>query len=624
MTDVQERRAKGAGRVELAALVEICGNEPGIPAFEAEAVDVSARGMHLRTAYLPQEGAPLVCRFEEHGREIIVEGVVAWRREADRGGEFGIKFTALDSRSVDALRELVKANVKERDGAPGDSGSRVRLHIEGLGSPMKARVREGTRKKVQVGSSLEFLRVGRKLEVEDLEAGERRIARIDGVDVTIDPQTQVPQLVVGLRYEGEADEDTPQPSVMDLGADRVKPATMRLDAKAVTASPAASPDDPEPSGDLPETAGGDDDDDVDESAGGAVPAATLAARRLGQAAENAGQVAKHASEAAIRAGSGALRGFGQLLKGAGSKVSAMRDKEARAPRRTTAPPPDGKVSVEGKRLRPQAAARTSEASETPVEGNPSRSKKRVAAGAAVVLVLATGVGFAFRGGSKPDAVATASSANVPKALPATTALPANAQGAGSSEQAVTASVPLFGPTPLATLEPAPLGPPPGADAEVTEASERRAASEAAPEVAPDEAFIDAPVKASSRSGSKKMSETGSAEKAAAAVAQPEDVPAWGKGRMNLPVIHRIRLDAPGAVIRGAVDPMGFTVLIPERKMMESGAAIGQRDARIAKLRTTNTPGGAQLRVSFRNAVPAYRVRLRRDYLELLISSPEKK
>ncbi len=624
MTDVQERRARGAGRVELAALVEICGNEPGIPAFEAEAMDVSARGMHLRTAYLPQEGTPLVCRFEEHGREIIVEGVVAWRREAERGGEFGIKFTALDSRSVDALRELVKSNVKERDGAAGDSGSRVRLHIEGLGSPMKARVREGSRKKVQVGSSLEFLKVGRKLEVEDLEAGERRIARIDGVDVTIDPQTQVPQLVVGLRYEGMDEEDTPQPSVMDLGADPVRPSAMRIDAKSVTASP-ASTDDPTPSGDLPETAAdGENDDDVDESAGGALPAATLAARRLGQAAENAGQVAKNASEAAIRAGSGALRGFGQLLKGAGSKVSAMRDKDARAPRRTTAPPPDGKVSVEGKRLRPQASAR-SEAAEAPVESKARRSKKRAAAGAAVALVLVTGVGFAFRGSSKPSAAAAASSANVLAALPPTTALPANASQT-SSGQPVTASVPLFGPTPLATLEPAPLGPPPGADAEMTEASERRAAAAAAPDVAPDEEFVDAPAK--DRSASSKAKKSGGssvAEKAGAAIGgKPEDVPAWGKGRMNLPVIHRIRLDAPGAAIHGAVDPMGFTVLIPERKMMESGTGIRQRDDRIAKLRTTNTPGGAQLRVSFKSSVPAYRVRLRRDYLEILISSPEKK
>ena len=106
MTQAQERRAEGQGRLAVETLVEVVGNEPGIPAFEAESVDVSARGMHLRTAYLPDEGAPLVCRFEENGREIVVEGVVAWRREGARGGEFGVEFTALDARSVDALRDL--------------------------------------------------------------------------------------------------------------------------------------------------------------------------------------------------------------------------------------------------------------------------------------------------------------------------------------------------------------------------------------------------------------------------------------------------------------------------------------------------------------------------------------
>ena len=106
MTQAQERRAEGQGRMPVETLVEVVGNEPGIPAFEAESVDVSARGMHLRTAYLPDEGAPLVCRFEENSREIVVEGVVAWRREGARGGEFGVEFTALDARSVDALREL--------------------------------------------------------------------------------------------------------------------------------------------------------------------------------------------------------------------------------------------------------------------------------------------------------------------------------------------------------------------------------------------------------------------------------------------------------------------------------------------------------------------------------------
>src|SRR5438034_8564347 len=149
MTQAQERRAEGHGRMPVETLVEVVGNEPGIPAFEAESVDVSSPGMHLRTAYLPDEGAPLVCRFEEQGREIVVEGVVAWRREGARGGEFGIEFTALDARSVDALRDMCEGADKPQaeaqqvsaapQAAPHGSGTKVRLHIDGLGSPMKAR-----------------------------------------------------------------------------------------------------------------------------------------------------------------------------------------------------------------------------------------------------------------------------------------------------------------------------------------------------------------------------------------------------------------------------------------------------------------------------------------------------
>src|SRR6188472_1248462 len=241
MTQAEERRTEGQGRMLVETLVEVVGNEPGIPAFEAESVDVSARGMHLRTAYLPDEGAPLVCRFEEHGREIVVEGVVAWRREGTRGGEFGVEFTALDSRSVDALRELCDGADKPQAEAeqqaapqepPHDSGAKVRLHIDGLGSPMKARVRSGDPHRVQVGSNLEFLKVGRRLEIEDLERGGRRTAHIDSVNVAIDPDTKVPQLVVALRYEG-VEETTPEPSVADLSG-QMQPRTLRIPSEDVS------------------------------------------------------------------------------------------------------------------------------------------------------------------------------------------------------------------------------------------------------------------------------------------------------------------------------------------------------------------------------------------------------
>ena len=85
MSACDERRIQGIKRVPVATLVEICGNEPGVPAFEAESLDVSGRGMHVKTAYVPNVGDPLICRFENRGHEIVAEGVVAWRREGQTG-----------------------------------------------------------------------------------------------------------------------------------------------------------------------------------------------------------------------------------------------------------------------------------------------------------------------------------------------------------------------------------------------------------------------------------------------------------------------------------------------------------------------------------------------------------
>jgi hypothetical protein len=470
MMDIQERRAKGAGRVAIDTLVEICGNEPGIPAFEAEALDVSARGMHLRTAYLPEEGAPLVCRFEDHGREIVVEGLVAWRKESEKGGDFGVSFTALDSRSVEALKTLLRTGEGESGGSADPSdGSKVRLHIEGLGSPMKARIRGGSgTQKIQVGSSLEFLKVGRRLEVEDVEAGSRRAALIDGVEVLINPKTSVPQLVVALRYDGVS-EDTPEPTTTDL-SDRDAPAEgLRLSADAVTTDAGKNDDvDPEPSGDQPE-ASEDEDDDLDAG----VSAATRAARKLGDAAENAGVAARDASARAARWGAAAFQGIGKAL---GGTLAGMK-KKAPEKRRSTAPAPESSHSTESRRLRPQSGK--SEPPPAPVRKRPA--PKHVAIGAAAAVLLGTVGAMALRSGSSPQAKAPDASTATPAtpAVPVAPAAPAAAPLTPSMPGSpVTANVPLFGPTPLATLEPAPLGPPPTGDAATEEALELAAAKAA--------------------------------------------------------------------------------------------------------------------------------------------------
>jgi hypothetical protein len=609
-TQAQERRTEGQGRMPVETLVEVVGNEPGIPAFEAESVDVSSRGMHLRTAYLPDEGAPLVCRFEEHGREIVVEGVVAWRREGARGGEFGVEFTALDARSVDALRELCSGGEKAESEAepaaapaepPHGSGTKVRLHIDGLGSPMKARVRSGDPQRVQVGSSLEFLKVGRRLEIEDLERGGRRTAHIDSVNVAIDPESRVPQLVVALRYEGAAgaEESTPEPSVADLSGE-LQPRTLRI-----------------PSEDVSVASGAPADDQIEDEGDREVEALR---GKLGVAATHAGVAAVSAGKRMAALSSSAATNFSGWLRGATAKVGEMAKREKPPARRTTAPAPSA-PATQGQRLRPQsgekaAAAATPKAGLTAARTAWSNlpKKKKLMASAGVAVMLATIVALASHRSAPPPGAEAA----LPKAEPAVVGAAAAAAPAGmaapveaapnalsEANGVVSADVPLFGATPMATMEPAPLAPPPsGASEEAAEKAEAKASVSAA---ADDESFPE-----EGDSKSKQASK------------KPEDVAPWGRGKVTNPVIHRLRLDSAGDALQGSLQPTGFTVVVPNRKVMEQGAAIAKRDPRIARVRTVNTPNGAQITFQFKDGVPAYRARLRRDFIEILVGAAEPK
>jgi hypothetical protein len=606
MTQAQERRADGQSRMAVETLVEVVGNEPGTPAFEAESVDVSARGMHLRTAYLPDQGAPLVCRFEEQGREIVVEGVVAWRREGARGGEFGVEFTALDASSVGALRELcdgddaAKAESRpEAQEAPHANGAKVRLHIDGLGSPMKARVRSGDTSRVQVGSSLEFLKVGRRLEIEDLERGGRRTAHIDSVNVAIDPQNKVPQLVVALRYDG-AEETTPEPSVADLSGS-AQPRTLRIPSEAVSVSRSSNDDSIEDEGDR----------EVEALRG-----------KLGVAATHAGEAAMSAGKRVAALSSAAVTGLSDMLRGAAAKAKEASQREKPPQRRTTAPAPTPPAAT-GQRLRPQSGAAAAE----PAQAKPGAAalagawtalpkKKKVMASAGVAVALATVLALATRQGAPPPGA----EATLPKAeaVVGNAASTAAAPTPGAKLEApnalteangvVSADVPLFGAQPMATMEPAPLAPPPGSDSASEEAAEKAAAKASVSAAADDESFSDDDSKSGKTKSSKK----------------PEDVAPWGRGKLTTPVIHRLRLDAAGDALQGSLQPTGFTVVVPNRKVMEEGAAIAKRDPRIARVRTVNTPNGAQITVQFKDGIPAYKTRLRRDFVEILLGAPEPK
>ena len=220
--EIDERRAHGS-RVAFDAMVEV--GSAGGPSFEARAVDVSEDGMHLRTTFLPEIGQPLTCRFETGPESsVLASGEVVWRQEEGDGGEFGVRFTDLDNDSAGALAKLALTPIPQEKKVES-SGTKVRLHIDGLGSPMRARVKGASKKELTVGSELGFLQVGKELELEDAASGAKRPARIDRVDVEIDPETKIPQLVVSLKYEDDGaaaavdvdmDRDTDIDDVEDL------------------------------------------------------------------------------------------------------------------------------------------------------------------------------------------------------------------------------------------------------------------------------------------------------------------------------------------------------------------------------------------------------------------------
>lgn len=613
MSEAGERRTLNVARVDLTTLVDICVQDGSLSPFQAQSANVSGRGMHVRTSFLPEIGEDLVCRFEHDGTEILVEGRVAWRAEGADSGEFGIQFTALDASSAEILRSLGQspkahgsnqrrslvprlfALDDEDEGghdfvAPGD---RVRLHIEGLAGPMKACVHDGTPRKVRVGSSLEFLKVGRSLKIEDVEGGQSRGAHVDSVNVVLNPTTSVPELVVMLRYEGMS--PTPPPAMAEQAKD---PKHLRAQARTAAFSE--------------EDEGEDFDSEIDGDPLPAPlrPAAEALRARLGGAVHSASSALERTKDIMSDVAASARDRLSRFKRTSPSprkvqqqSASPSTRRSSSVPRRTTAPPAHLRSSLAeaGVVQRERQESRGSMRPQTrsiPAAAEPSEAsrKKRLGIIGAVALLALTGSALALRGFSSKDvAPAPSAAAVVPADAAKTPANPSRGPGAVAPAVpgAVIAEVPLFGPKAMATAEAARDSGPPVSDAE----AEKLAAAV----TVDDEAWEE---------------EVGPPR------AKPAEVAPWGRGKLHLPTIHRVRLDGAGTELAGAAEGSGFTVVVPGRKAMESGRAIEKRDKRIIQAKASNTARGASIHFEFRGPVPAYRVRLREEFVEFLISAPQ--
>lgn len=94
---------------------------------------------------------------------------------------------------------------------------------------------------------------------------------------------------------------------------------------------------------------------------------------------------------------------------------------------------------------------------------------------------------------------------------------------------------------------------------------------------------------------------------------------FGNGTVSHGNILHLKMDGAIDQIQGAQQPTGFTVKIPGRKSIEAAGPLAARDGRIAAVKVTNDPAGAELTFTFKDGVPSYQVRAKGDVLEISLA-----
>lgn len=623
-----ERRKNAGQRLHFEALIAMADTQGGA-GFEAESVDMSSGGMRLRTAYVPPVGEKLVCRFDNAGQEITVTGEVLWRNEQPRGGEFGIRFVDVDKETAEILRKICVAPKSEGEAgsAPGSSamrGTRVRLHIEGLGSPMKARVREADTGEMLVGSNLEFLKVGRTLELEDVDHGTRREAFIDHVKVDIDGATNIPQLVVSLRY-AEGEKGARAAAVAGKASGASKAAQGSAEKASAKAQSKSIPDNSESILQSPPNASSEDahksemdasdaDHEIDADLGEEERTGKLVSfgRKASHGAKSvAGAVGPALLSASAKTKEAMAGLFGAIAKKRAEKAES--DQPA-APRRTTAPPPTGALRSEGKRL-----VRDDQGDDELEEAAPPKMNRKAAIFGSALGLLAVLAIFGvtrFMAAKAPASDATAATAEDQSnaALSAAPSAPAMLPPGAAPTGVLTVDVPLFGATPLSTTEPVPPPPDPSALAAVPPGMPG-----AVPNPAGDNAAADLPEPSlSDQAGDDDENEGNNSGPAEPGQKQ------FGQGKVKNPIVLRLKMDGPVEQVNGASGAMGFTISLPGRRSLSTSSELARKDKRIASFQVVNTAQGAEITVQFKDGVPSYLAKAKGNKLEIALGTPGKK
>jgi hypothetical protein len=213
MGESVERRSNDAIRVPLDTLIELSHEDFG-DHFEADCVNLSARGLSMRASYLPEPGTRLSCSFQHppSGEKISAQGEVVWAEDSgQRMGEFGVRFVQLDAKAERMIYEIV-ADVLASEKAPESKEiyTSARLELDGVASPVIARVVHAAKDLVTVEQELSFLKLGRGVSMRVGDSKEMRRGKIDGIDLSF--KGDVPNLVLQVVYDEMPVASAPAPA----------------------------------------------------------------------------------------------------------------------------------------------------------------------------------------------------------------------------------------------------------------------------------------------------------------------------------------------------------------------------------------------------------------------------
>jgi hypothetical protein len=225
-----ERRNHASPRVPIDLLVELRGaderaakhrvNAEVDDAYDADALDVSATGLRMRSSVLPDVGQRLRCRLElpETEAPFEAEGEVVWSSdEGEHQGEFGLRFDALGKGTTEMLKHWTMHRGGPRT-LPGEDEARAfrslgpaRVSLEGVASAMDCDVVRRDETCLDVMQALPFLELGKLAEVFADGSSDRR--RLEHVSLRV--IDGVPHLVLSLIAEASSAGELLAPSMDD-------------------------------------------------------------------------------------------------------------------------------------------------------------------------------------------------------------------------------------------------------------------------------------------------------------------------------------------------------------------------------------------------------------------------